>query len=53
MEASHASAFAKEAEEHKVTVTEIGKVEPGNSQVTVLDGKQRPLALDHTGFTHF
>jgi thiamine-monophosphate kinase len=53
MEASHASAFAKDAEEHKINVTEIGKAEPGNGQVTVLDAKQRLLALNHTGFTHF
>jgi thiamine-monophosphate kinase len=53
MEASHTHAFAKEAEVHNVTITAIGEVEPGDGQVTVLDGEGRPLRLDHTGFSHF
>ena len=53
MEASHAQAFAKEAEAHHVTITAIGQVRPGDGQVTVVDEEGRPLPLDHTGFTHF
>lgn len=53
MEATHASAFAKEAEEHRVAITAIGEVMPGDGEVIVLDPEGRALHLDHAGFTHF
>jgi thiamine-monophosphate kinase len=52
MEASHASGFEKEAQDHGVTVTAIGEVVAG-SGVKVVDGQGRELKLDHLGFTHF
>jgi thiamine-monophosphate kinase len=53
MEASHASGFEKEAQDHGVTVTAIGEVVAGSGEVTVVDKEGRPLKLDRTGFTHF
>jgi thiamine monophosphate kinase len=53
MEATHASTFVKEAEEHNVAITAIGEVMPGDGEVMVLDPEGRALHLDHAGFTHF
>lgn len=52
MEASHASGFEKEAQEHGVAVTAIGEIISG-SGVKVVDGEGRALKLDHLGYTHF
>jgi len=53
MEASHASAFARETVEHSIPVTAIGSVRAGAGEVELLDAAGKPLALDHFGFVHF
>jgi thiamine-monophosphate kinase len=53
MEASHASAFAKEAGEHHVAITAIGEAVPGDGEVTLIDRNGGVLRLDRGGFSHF
>ena len=53
MEASHASGFEKEAQDHGVTVTAIGEIGAGHGEVAVVDGEGRPLKLARAGFEHF
>jgi hypothetical protein len=53
MEASHASAFARETVEHSVPVTAIGSLQPGAGEVEILDAAGKPLRLRHLGFAHF
>jgi thiamine-monophosphate kinase len=53
MEASHASAFAKEAGEHHVAITAIGEAVPGDGEVALIDRNGGVLRLDRGGFSHF
>jgi thiamine-monophosphate kinase len=53
MEASHASGFEKEAQQHGVPVTAIGEVHAGSGEVEVVDEEGRPLELPRAGFEHF
>jgi thiamine-monophosphate kinase len=53
MEASHASGFEKEAQDHGVTVTAIGEIRAGQGDVEALDGEGRLMKLDRNGYEHF